>query len=78
MKELKQKHFVFNFIAFFTAFSIGIFYVYISSPEKKLLIKYPNPYNANKTLYQSDDNGCYKYKVNEVKCNINSIPQPLL
>jgi len=78
MKELKQKHFVFNFITFLTAFAIGIFYVYISSPEKKILIKYPTPYNVNNTVYQSDDKVCYKYKVNEVKCDLNAIQQPLL
>ena len=78
MKELKNKKFVFNFIAFFTAFAIGILYVYIAAPKKKLLIKYPNPFNANNTIYQTDDNICYKYKVNEVKCNNNSIQQPLL
>ena len=78
MKESKEKHFVFNFIAFFTAFAIGILYVYIAAPKKKLLIKYPTPFNADNTIYQSDDKVCYKYKVNEVKCDTNSIPQPLL
>lgn len=78
MKEIKNKHFVFNFISFFTAFAIGLLYVYIAAPKKKLLIKYPTPFNINSTVYQTDDKICYKYKVNEVKCDNNSIPQPLL
>lgn len=78
MKELKERHFSFNFISFFTAFAIGILYVYLAAPKKKLVIKYPTPFNATKTIYQTDDKVCYKYKVNEVKCNNNSIPQPLL
>jgi hypothetical protein len=75
---MKEKHFVFNFLSFFTAFALGIFYVYISSPQKKILVKYPTPFNADKTIYQTDDKVCYKYKVSETKCDINSIPQPLL
>jgi hypothetical protein len=78
MKEIKGKHFVFNYIAFFTAFAIGILYVYISSPKKKIVIKYPNPFNAENTVYQTNDKICYKYKANEVKCDNNSIPQPIL
>jgi len=78
MKEIKNKHFVFNFISFFTAFAIGLLYVYIAAPKKKLLIKYPTPFNINNTTYQTDDKICYKYKVNEVKCDNNSISQPLL
>jgi hypothetical protein len=75
---MEKKHFVFNFIAFFTAFAIGILYVYISSPQQKILIKYPNPFNVENTIYKTDDNICYKYKPVEVKCDSNSIQQPLL
>lgn len=75
---MKEKHFVFNFVSFFTAFALGILYVYISAPQKKIIIKYPTPFNANNTMYQTEDKLCYKYKVIEEKCDNNSIPQPLL
>ena len=37
-----------NPIAFFAAFCLGIFIVYISVPEPKVIIKYPTPDNVEK------------------------------
>lgn len=73
-----SKKFTFNLFAFIIAFSIGIFYVYISSPKPKIIIKYPTPYNANKIVYKNDTDICYKYDVEEVKCTDNTIEQPLI
>lgn len=75
---MAEKEFKFNFIAFFVAFAIGIFYVYISTPKPKIIIKYPTPYNANKIVYRNDNDICYKYEVEEVKCSDNSIEQPII
>jgi hypothetical protein len=74
----EEKVFRLNFTVFFIAFALGIFYVYISAPKQKILIKYPTPYNANKVYYQNDDGACYKYKVDEIKCTRNSISQPIM
>ena len=73
----EQNMFTMNWISFFGAFAIGMFYVYIASPKPRLIIKYPTPYNANKVYYQNDDNLCYKYNAEEVKCTSNAIPQPV-
>jgi hypothetical protein len=73
----EEKVFRLNWIAFFIAFAVGMFYVYISSPKPRLIIKYPTPYNANKVTYQNDDNVCYKYDTEEVKCTDTAIPQPI-
>jgi hypothetical protein len=75
MKE--EKVFRMNWFSFFIAFALGIFYVYISSPKPRLIIKYPTPYNANKVLYQNDEDICYKYNVEEVKCSSDAITQPI-
>jgi hypothetical protein len=72
-----EKVFRVNWYIFFLAFALGLFYVYISSPQPRLVIKYPTPYNANKAMYQNDDNICYKYNAEEVKCNDKAIPQPI-
>jgi len=74
---MKEKVFKFNILAFFIAFIIGIFYVYVSSPKPRIIVKYPTPYNANKLLYQSDAGECFKFKIEEVKCTPDAIPQPI-
>jgi hypothetical protein len=73
----EEKIFRVNWYAFFLALAVGIFYVYISSPQPRLVIKYPTPYNANKVVYQNDDNVCYKYKAEEVECSQSAISQPI-
>ena len=73
-----EKVFKFNFLAFIVAFAIGILYVYISTPKPKIVIKYPTPYNCNKIVYRNDNDICYKYSLEEVKCTDNAIEQPLI
>ena len=53
---------------FFLAFAIGLFFVYINDPPKKVIIRHPNPNNAGKTIYNDDDKGCYKYISKEIEC----------
>jgi hypothetical protein len=75
---MEQKKFTFNIFAFIIAFSLGILFVYLSAPKPRLIIKYPTPYNADKIVYKNENDICYKYKVNEVKCTDNSIEQPII
>jgi len=74
----KDKTFKINWISFFVAFLLGIFYVYISSPPIRSVIKYPTPYNANKIVYLNHNKQCYKYNAEEVKCTESSITQPII
>lgn len=76
--DTEEKVFKFNFLAFIIAFAIGIFYVYISTPKPKIVIKYPTPYNSNKIVYRNDNDVCYKYIVEEVKCTDKAIEQPII
>jgi len=79
MDEVINKNvFRFNFLSFIIAFTIGILYVYISTPKPKIVIKYPTPYNSNKIVYRNDNDVCYKYTVEEVKCTDKAIDQPLI
>ena len=75
--KAEEKIFRINWYSFFIAFALGVFYVYISSPKPRIIIKYPTPFNANKVYYKSDDGMCYKYNIEEVKCDNNAIPQPV-
>ncbi len=55
-------------LAFFIAFSIGIFITYIYSPPKKIIIKWPTPENVGKVIYKDKAETCYKYNSKEVAC----------
>lgn len=53
---------------FFLSLLIGFFIVYICYPVPKIIIKYPNPNTANNILYIDDNNVCYKYRTEKIKC----------
>jgi len=75
----KTKHFTLNVIAFVIAFLFGLFYVtYMDAPKERSVIKYPTPYNVNKTVYKGLNDECYKFKATEVKCTPHSILQPII
>lgn len=75
---MKEEVFKFNILAFIIAFSVGILFVYLSAPKQKIIIKYPSPYNSEKVVYKNDNDICYKYKTEEVKCNDKAINQPII
>ena len=54
--------------AFIISLAIGIFFVYISSPEPQTLIIYPTPDNVYKILYKDQTDTCYKFDANETSC----------
>ena len=53
---------------FFAGFAIGILYIYISTPKPKIIIKHPTPDNAGKVVYHDNEQNCYKYMAEEIKC----------
>lgn len=57
---------------FFLAFSFGMLYVYISTPEPEIIIKYPVPDEAENIIYKDYSDMCYKYVPKEVKCTWGS------
>lgn len=66
-----------NPLSFFIAFCIGIFVVYISTPEPKVIFKYPTPDNVDKNVYKDHSDTCYKYEATEVKCSEDAIKNDL-
>jgi len=60
-------------IAFFVSFAIAFFFYYILAPKKKIVIQYPTPENAEKIVYQTETDTCYKYK--HKKCHVLKINQ---
>ena len=59
--------------AFLIALAIGIFYVYISTPPKRIVYKFPTPDNAGKIIYRDEAGTCYKYKAVTVPCSSQNL-----
>ena len=60
-----------NFIdpnAFFLSLSIGLLVFYVIAPQRRIVIKYPNPENAGKVVYKDESENCFKFKADEIKC----------
>jgi hypothetical protein len=59
--------------AFFISLALGLLFFYVIAPQKRVIIKYPNPENANTQVYKDkyDNDNCYKFKAEEVKCPAN-------
>jgi hypothetical protein len=61
---------MFRFISpiyFFLSLGIGLFVVYIMSPQPKIVYKFPSPYNSEKVTYNNGDS-CFKVKAEQVEC----------
>jgi hypothetical protein len=65
----------FNYLI--VSFCIGIFFVYISSPAKRLVNKFPGPHNSD-LVFTDQNESCYKYDAEEVECDGEAKPQPVI
>ena len=62
---------LFNHISlpiFLVSLSIGLFYVYISVPNPKLIYVYPTPDNIQKFQYKDRADNCFTFDAQEVNC----------
>ena len=58
-------------LPFFIALFVGFLMVYITAPEPRIVFKHPSPDNVLNNVYNEDEDTCYKYEVDEVKCPSN-------
>ena len=56
-------------VYFIVAFSIGILYVYVTSPKPQVVMKFPSPTNHNEIMYKDNSDSCYKYNVEKLHCD---------
>lgn len=67
--------------AFIGAFAIGILYVYLYHPPPKVVIKFPNPENADQITYEDAAENCFRISAKKVSCEGHDkgvvVPQPL-
>lgn len=70
--------FRYRLVIFLVCFSLGILYVYMVTPHRRAIVKYPTPYNAGKVVYKDETDGtCYKYKAQQTDCPVKgAVPQP--
>lgn len=61
-----------NPLAFIISFMIGLYICYTSMPPKKIIVKHPTPQNAGKTIYQDENDNCFKYDSEIVDCPSNT------
>lgn len=57
-----------NFKIFFISFAIGLFGIYITGQDIKIIHVYPKPENVNNIQYKDKADQCFEFSANEVKC----------
>ena len=57
---------------FIVSLAIGLFYIYIAEDYKKVIVLYPTPDNIDKTQYKDKTGNCFSYKLNEIKCPVDT------
>jgi hypothetical protein len=56
---------------FLGAFAIGILFVYLSTPDPHVVVKFPSPYNQD-VVYKDTSNTCYKYHADATTCPVDT------
>ena len=67
-------------LPFFLSFGVGLILVYLFRPQPEIVYKFPNPQNAEKVQYHSDNDACYSFKATKETCPMDKSkikPQPL-
>ena len=60
-----------NIPVFILSFAVGLFFVYLSSPNNKTVVVFPTPDNQEKIQYIDSIETCHKYVANETQCPSN-------
>lgn len=53
---------------FLGAFFVGVLCVYLIRPTPVVVVKFPNPQNAGKTIYRDKNDQCYTYSAMPQTC----------
>jgi hypothetical protein len=63
---------IFKYISlpvFIVSLSIGLFYVYISVPNPKIIYVYPTPDNIRNFQFKDHADNCFSFNAKEVSCD---------
>ena len=61
-----------NIYAFLISLAIGLFFVYILTPPKKVLYVYPTKFNQEYLQFRDKAHNCFNFKMNNVQCPTNT------
>jgi len=54
---------------FIVSLAVGLFYVYISVPNPKIIYVYPTPDNLRNFQFKDHADNCFSFKAKEVPCD---------
>ena len=57
-----------NIPVFIISLAVGLFFVYITNPDPKIIVVYPTPNNIDKIQYLDKADNCFTYTTEKVKC----------
>ena len=57
--------------AFIISLSIGLFFTYITNPNRKTIFVYPTPENVHELLYKDHTGKCFAFEAKEMDCPAN-------
>lgn len=64
-----DKRFALHIPAFIIALSVGLLYVYLATPHRKVVVRQPTVENAGKVIYEDKDGNCFILKPQTASCN---------
>jgi hypothetical protein len=54
--------------AFLLALAIGLLYVYLSTPHRRVVVRQPTLQNAGKITYEDSEKNCFTLNPEKVSC----------
>jgi hypothetical protein len=57
-----------NIPVFILSFAIGVFFVYLYQPDKRVVYVYPTPESVDLLQYKDATGHCFDFKQTKVKC----------
>ena len=56
---------------FIVSFAIGVFFVYLYQPDKRVVYVYPTPESVDLLQYRDVTGNCFHFKQTQVKCPVD-------
>lgn len=66
---MPPKQFALHIPAFVIALALGLLYVYLATPHRKVVVRQPTLSNAGKVLYEDEHSNCFVLDAKKVTCN---------
>lgn len=66
-----MKTFKLHIISFMLSLVIGLLYVYISTPHRRVVVRQPTLKNAGTTVYQDKHDNCFVLEPHKMSCHVN-------